>query len=116
MYESTKVAENIKSMSKSKGIQLKEMLAELKLNKNTLSNMYKGSMLKGDSLARIADYLDCSVDYLLGRTDIPEVNRGGLHLAYRAAHSSDDHEDELIYLTDEEVRRIEEAPETDEDF
>ena len=40
-----------------------------------LKLMYNGSMVKGDSLARIADYLDCSVDYLLGRTDNPEVNR-----------------------------------------
>lgn len=75
MYESTKVAEIIKIRSKSIGVQLKDMLIELHLNKNTLSNMYNGSMLKGDSLARIADYLDCSVDYLLGRTDKPEVNR-----------------------------------------
>lgn len=28
-----------------------------------------------NNLIRIADYLDCSVDYLLGRTDNPEVNR-----------------------------------------
>ena len=75
MYESAKVAEIIKNMAKSKGIQLKEMLLTLDLNKNTLSNMYNGSMLKGDSLARIADYLDCSVDYLLGRTDKPEINK-----------------------------------------
>lgn len=27
------------------------------------------------NLIKIADYLDCSVDYLLGRTDKPEVNR-----------------------------------------
>ena len=27
------------------------------------------------ALARIADYLDCSVDYLLGRTENPAVNR-----------------------------------------
>ena len=27
------------------------------------------------SLARIADYLDVPVDFLLGRTDKPEVNR-----------------------------------------
>ena len=26
-------------------------------------------------LRKLADYLDCSVDYLLGRTDKPEVNR-----------------------------------------
>ncbi len=33
------------------------------------------SEIASSSLARIADYLDCSVDYLLGRTDNPEVNR-----------------------------------------
>lgn len=75
MYESAKVAETIKWRSKANGIQLKDMLQDLHLNKNTLSNMYSGSMLKGDSLARIADYLDCSVDYLLGRTENPEVNQ-----------------------------------------
>ena len=26
-------------------------------------------------LTTLADYLDCSVDYLLGRTDNPEVNK-----------------------------------------
>ncbi len=75
MYESSIVAENIKKTAKSANIPLKDMLLELHLNKNTLSNMYNGSMLKGDSLARIADYLDCSVDYLLGRTDNPDINK-----------------------------------------
>lgn len=28
-----------------------------------------------DTIIKIADYLDCSVDYLLGRTDRKEVNR-----------------------------------------
>lgn len=28
-----------------------------------------------DTVIKIADYLDCSVDYLLGRTDRKEVNR-----------------------------------------
>lgn len=76
MYEPHKVAEMIKITAKSKNIQLKEMLLNLNLNKNTLSNMYNGSMIKGDSLAKIADYLDCSVDYLLSRTDIPDINKG----------------------------------------
>ena len=35
-----------------------------------MSNM-KTSMPKSDNLAKIADYLDCSVDYLLGRVDTP---------------------------------------------
>ncbi len=28
-----------------------------------------------NNLIKIADYLDCSVDYLLGRTENPEVNK-----------------------------------------
>ena len=28
-----------------------------------------------NNLVKIAEYLDCSVDYLLGRTDNPEVNK-----------------------------------------
>ena len=44
---------------------MKDMLLDLGLNKNTLSTMYNGSMLKGDSLARIADYLDLSLIHIL---------------------------------------------------
>jgi len=33
------------------------------------------SEIASSNLVRIADYLDCSVDYLLGRTDNPEVNK-----------------------------------------
>ena len=73
MYETTRIAENIKTLAKSKDIQLKTMLQELALNKNVLSSLYNGSMIKADSLAKIADYLECSVDYLLGRTDNPNI-------------------------------------------
>ncbi|MCI9576650.1 MAG: helix-turn-helix domain-containing protein [Clostridiales bacterium] len=75
MYEAPITAERIKKTAKTKNLQLKDMLIKLQLNKNTLSNMYNGSMLRGDSLARIADYLEVSVDYLLGRTDNPEINQ-----------------------------------------
>ena len=36
---------------------------------------YGRSKPGADSLAALADYLDCSVDYLLGRTDVPEMNK-----------------------------------------
>ena len=69
----------IKNRSKLLGIQLKDMLFELDLNKNMLSNMYNGSMPKADNLAKIAQYLDCSVEYLLGidkKKPIPEDGDG----------------------------------------
>lgn len=75
MYESTNIAARIKLRAKQQNVFIKTMLQELDLNSNTMSGMYHGKVLGSDRLARIADYLDCSVDYLLGRTDNPEVNR-----------------------------------------
>jgi len=75
LYNSLNVAELIKSSSKSQGIAIKDMLEELDLGSNTMSHMRHGRAIASDSLAKIADYLDCSVDYLLGRTDNPEVNK-----------------------------------------
>lgn len=74
MYNSSSVAERIKATAKLNGVSVKEVLENVGLGFNTMSNM-KTSMPKADNLARIADYLDCSVDYLLGRTDNPEVNK-----------------------------------------
>lgn len=75
MYKSLNIAEIIKLRAKEKSISLKTMLSDLSLGSNTISNMRHDRMIAADSLARIADYLDCSVDYLLGRTDNPEVNK-----------------------------------------
>ena len=35
-----------------------------------------GKIPSGENLIKLADYFDVSVDYLLGRTDNPDVNRG----------------------------------------
>lgn len=34
-----------------------------------------GYLPRTETLIKITDYLNCSVDYLLSRTDNPEVNR-----------------------------------------
>lgn len=67
LYNSPFVANNIKMRAKFKKVAIKEMLADLELGSNTMSHMLHGKSMAFDSLARIADYLDCSVDYLLGR-------------------------------------------------
>lgn len=74
MYEPANVAERINKLLKEKNLQQKDMLMECGLNKNTISSMLsRGSMVKADTLAKIADFLSCSVDYLLGRTENPEI-------------------------------------------
>lgn len=75
MYNSLNIAEKIKVRSRSQNIVVKDMLVELGLGSNTMSHMRHGRAIASDSLARIADYLGCSVDYLLGRTDNPEINK-----------------------------------------
>lgn len=73
MYKSTDVAERIKGLAKQRSVSVKQLLADVGMGFNTMSNM-KTSMPKADNLARIADYLDCSIDYLMGRTDNPKIN------------------------------------------
>lgn len=75
LYDSISIADNIKLQAKSQGVQLKDMLTDLDLGRNTLSNLRTGRMIAADSLARIADYLDCSMDFLMGRTVEPAVQR-----------------------------------------
>lgn len=68
MYISSNIALKIKELAKQRGIVIKNMLIDCNLGLNTMANL-KTSMPKADSLAKIADYLNCSVDYLMGRTN-----------------------------------------------
>lgn len=76
MHNSQEVATIIKQTTKIKNISIGKMLSDCGLSKNTLSSMQSGGYLpRIETIVRIADYLDCSLDYLLGRTDNPEVNK-----------------------------------------
>ncbi len=71
-YISSDIAVRIKAAAKMKGVTVISILSECGLSKNTIMN-FKTSMPKADNLAKIADSLGCSVDYLLGRTDNPNI-------------------------------------------
>lgn len=76
MNTSQELAILIKEVAKSKKITIGKMLSECELSINTLSSMQSGGYYpRLEAIAKIADYLDCSVDYLLGRTDNPDVNK-----------------------------------------
>lgn len=66
----------IKFLCKENGITVKSLLESTGISRSFIYDLEKGrSIPSADKFERIADYLDCSVDYLLGRTDKPEVNR-----------------------------------------
>ena len=49
---------------------------ELNMGQNTISQYETGvRQASYEALVAIADYFDVSIDYLLGRTDNPKVNR-----------------------------------------
>ncbi|EOS22152.1 MAG: helix-turn-helix transcriptional regulator [Lachnospiraceae bacterium] len=75
MYNSQDISKRIKERAQQQGIALGQMLSSCELGINTISKMAKGTDILTQNFAKIADYLDCSVDYLLGRTDNPEINR-----------------------------------------
>ena len=75
MYITQEIANKIKLQTKSKKISIKNLLSNCELNINAISEFSKGKQLSCISLAKIADYLDCSVDYLLGRTDNPNSHK-----------------------------------------
>lgn len=71
MYNLSDVASRIKSTAKMNNIKIKDMLFMCNLNINTISTLARGKSISAESLARIADYLNVSMDYLMGRTDSP---------------------------------------------
>ena len=75
MYNLQLIEERIVSISKEMGLSKNKLLINTNLNKSVFDNMKKGKIPSVDKIHTIADYLGCSVDYLLGRTDNPEINK-----------------------------------------
>ena len=72
MYNSQNVANTIKKLLLDKGITAKEMCVACSLGVNTLSNIRRGDVKSIETFQIISDYLDVSIDYLLGR-DAPNA-------------------------------------------
>lgn len=73
MYNSQDIAQRIKIIAKNKGISVNQLLLNCGLGKNTVSKMANGTDVLSLNLAKIADYLECSVDYLLGRAEKQQI-------------------------------------------
>lgn len=114
MYNTQEIANRIKRRAKEKNCSLKDLLSELQLSINSISHLAKGQQVSFLTIAKIADYLDCSVDYLLGRTPDPEshkkkpvlmVENEPRYLVRRAGRDGSFSEE---YLTKEEIEKIKE--------
>lgn len=81
------IFERIKELSKKRNISVKELALQLGFSEN-LFYRWKTTNPKAEDLAKVADYFNVSVDYLLGRAEAKPVN-GPIDLA-EVANSDDD--------------------------
>lgn len=66
----------IKELRKQRNITQLKLAMDLHTTQNTISRYESGEREPGISeLVKLADYFGVSVDYLLERTDNPELNR-----------------------------------------
>ncbi len=66
----------LKEIRKKRGISQLKLAMDLNMNQNSVSR-YESGEREADyaTLIKIADYFDVSIDYLLGRTENPRMNR-----------------------------------------
>lgn len=66
----------LKELRKNKNISQLKLALDLNTNQNTISRYETGEREPGImELIKIADYFNVSIDYLLERTDKPEINK-----------------------------------------
>ncbi|RSJ59169.1 Helix-turn-helix domain protein [Streptococcus gordonii] len=68
--------EIVKDLCEKQGISLNTLEEKLELGKNSLYGL-KRNQPSAERLQQIADYFHVSTDYLLGRTDNPNIANGG---------------------------------------
>lgn len=74
--DGSKLQQVINKLCEEKGVTQSKALEECGVGKNFIwSVKNRGSAPSVEKLQALALYFDVSVDYLIGNTDIPEVNR-----------------------------------------
>lgn len=69
-------SERIVALRKQHGITQKQLAESLELSEIAIQNYESGRRKPAfEVLLSLADYFNVSIDYLVGRTDNPEVNR-----------------------------------------
>ena len=68
MYIPQITASRIKKIAKEKKIPVSTILKETNVSKGTITKMANGADINVQTISKIAEYLKCSIDYLVGNT------------------------------------------------
>lgn len=96
--------ENLRIIREKRNINQQKIAVELEISQESISKYETGKAFPSkDILIKLADYLNCSIDYLLGRTENPNVNRDNVfnndekieNLIFRYNRLSDENKNKL---------------------
>ena len=91
--------DNLFFIIKEKGLSASKVSDDTGISTGNISDWKKGrSMPTAAKLDILANYLDCSVDYLLGRTDRPEISQSYSNNIAFGENSS-------VKITNEEIEK-----------
>lgn len=75
MYDLNKLLERIYKLCELKSLSVNQMLKSASLAPSVVDNIKRGRIPSIDKIHTIATFFDCSIDYIVGRTDTPEINK-----------------------------------------
>ena len=67
MDSAEKIAERLKNLCDTRNVSINKMLIDSGAGARLYYNLLRGSYPSIDRFAKIADYFDCSIDFLVGR-------------------------------------------------
>lgn len=105
--------EVVKCLIKQKGISVNKMLKDLGMGTGTFRTWEsRGTVPNGETLQKIADYFDVSVDYLLGKeSDQSQEDKNTITLRGRdGSYSKKTLTDEQIKMLQAMINSLPEAP------
>lgn len=68
------IAERIKEEARRQDVKVKDLLAQCQIDRNLVNKLANGRDTGTQNICKIADFLDCSTDYLLGLSNDPVKN------------------------------------------
>lgn len=75
MYSPENLANNIRELAKKNKISQKDLLLKCDLGVNTITRLSNGTDILTKNLVKFADELNCSIDYLVGRSNQIKISQ-----------------------------------------
>jgi len=111
--------ENLRKIREQRNINQLKLAMDIGITQESISKYENGNAFPSkDVLIKLADYLRCSIDYLLNRTDNPNVNKDKIsiedeeleNLIFRYNRLSDENKNKLegclLALEQEENKKV----------